>query len=133
MKMFKVVVCILLCASIAACNSTKKTHNIEAMDSNYYVNSFEHTTFITSNKDSVKKQLGSDHELMMALLNRPVTQDQAMMLSITHDRINYFSNSYARGVSIKGARSNEGNYRNKHQYANLIAQDNNAVLISAPP
>lgn len=131
---------LLFCLSLFACSSTEQvnyaTSNNNFFDDGYsrgFVNdNFSHTQFTPINKNMIKKAMNSDHQLMMSLLNRPVTADQAMMLAFEQERANYsypFSN-YA--VEIKGDKSSDkSNNRANNAYAKLISQDINAVNIIA--
>lgn len=136
----KKVASLLFCTTLFACSSTEQVNNKQLSDntnSQSYINtSFTHTQFTPINKESVKKPLYSDHQLMMSLLNRPMTADQAMMLSFAKERAYYSSSlsNYANnGVMIKGSKaSDNSSTRAKHVYAQLISQDINAVSITAP-
>ena len=136
----KKIASLLFCTTLFACSSTEQVNNKQLSDntnSQSYVNtSFPHTQFTPINKESVKKPLYSDHQLMMSLLNRPMTADQAMMLSFAKERARYsnsLSNYANNGVMIKGSKtSDNSSIRAKHVYAQLISQDINAVSIIAP-
>jgi len=79
-----------------------------------------------------KKPLISDHHLMMSLLNRPVTEDQKMMLAFAQQREKYSNAIFINSVSIKGPKSSDTNsQRNQHIYAGLIERDVNSVSIMA--
>lgn len=129
---------LLLCLTLFACSSTEQVNNYPLSDNSYtqeYVKtSFPHNQFIPISKDSIKKPLNSEHQLMMSLLNRPVTADQAMMLAFSQERTDYsdsFSNYANKGIMIKGdITSDNSNDRTEHVYAQLISQDINSVSIS---
>lgn len=129
---------LLLCLTLFACSSTEQVDNYPLSDNGYtqeYVStSFHHSQFIPISKNSIKKPLNSDHQLMMSLLNRPMTADQAMMLAFAQERSRYsenFSNYANKGVMIKGdITSDNSNERTEHVYAQLISQDINSVSIS---
>ncbi len=131
---------LVFCTTLFACSSTEQANNEQLSDNaysqNYITTSFSHSQFSPINKDSIKKPLNSDHQLMMSLLNRPMTADQAMMLSFAEERARYANNfpNYANnGIAIKGSKSSDSSSsRTKHVYAQLISQDINAVSISAP-
>ncbi len=133
----KTIICLLCCLSLFACSSTEQVSNKQFSDNGYaqgfVSDNYKHTQFSTVNQQTVKKVLNSDHQLMMSLLNRPMTEDQAMMISFAKQRANY-SNSYATtGIAIKGAKNNkDGSTRATHLYAHLIEADINAVTITAP-
>ena len=120
-----------------ACSSTERVNSHYFSDTGYaqgFVSeSFTQSQFIPVDNNTKKKALGSDHQLMMSLLNRSMTTDQAMMLAFAQQRANY-SNAFANyTVEIKGDKSSdEPNNRSEHTYAKLISQDINAVSISAP-
>jgi len=130
-------ICLLFCLSLFACSSTEQVNNNYFIDNGYsqgFVReNFSHTQFTPINENTIKKTMNSDHQLMMSLLNRPMTTDQAMMLAFEQDRAHYnnpFSN-YA--VEIKGDKgSDKSNSRAENAYTKLILQDINAVNISAP-
>lgn len=133
-------VSLLLCLTLFACSSTEQVRNNELPESSYgqgYVDTnFPHSQFTPISKMSIKKPSNSDHQLMMSLLNRPMTADQAMMLAFAQERASYantFANYTNNGVIIKGDKDSENpSNRTKHAYAQYIAQDINSVLISAP-
>lgn len=94
---------------------------------------FYDAQFALINKENHKYTHHSDHQLMMALLNRPVTADQAMMIAFEQERINYSDYFSSYGVEIKGDKNTDkSNYRADNSYTNLILQDINAVSITAP-
>ena len=79
-----------------------------------------------------KKPLISEHHLMLSLLNRPVTEDQKMMLAFAQQRKRYSHAMFVNAVSIKGPKVNDENAsRTLHVYAALIARDVNSVSIVA--
>ena len=128
---------LLFCLFLFSCSSTEQVNNEYFIDNGYYngfVNeNFSHTQFIPTNKKTIKKTLYSDHHLLMSLLSRPVTADQAMMLAFEQERANYTSSSSSYTVEIKGDKSSEkSNYRAINPYAELISHDINSVNISAP-
>lgn len=137
LKTIKHSVSLLLCILLCACSSTEELTNDYFSENNYehgYIKeNFSHTQFSPVNKNTIKKVMSSDHQLMMSLLNRPVTADQAMMIAFEQERArysHYFSN-YA--VEIKGDKnSDKVNNRAENAYTKLISQDINAVNISAP-
>jgi len=130
-------VSLLLCLFLFACSSTEEVSNNYFSDNGYshgYVSeNFSHTYFTPTNKNTAKKSMHSDHHLMMSLLNRPMTADQAMMIAFEQERASY-SHSYSNyAVEIKGEKSSDtSNYRANNAYTKLISQDINAVSISAP-
>jgi hypothetical protein len=80
----------------------------------------------------VKKPLLSDHHLMMSLLNRPVTEDQKMMLAFAKQRESYSSDMFVNAVSIRGPKESDiDTSRVQHVYAALIERDVNSVSIIA--
>ena len=79
-----------------------------------------------------KKPLVSDHYLMLSLLNRPMTQDQQMMLAFAAQRANYQNPYFVNAIAIKGPKDDKSKARVQHSYSNLIAQDFNSVQISGP-
>ena len=90
----------------------------------------------TSNVVVEKKPLLSDHYLMLSLLNRPVTEDQKMMLAFTRQSDNYQNPYFVNTIEIKGDNSTDS-YSNSssktiNSYSSLISQDFNSVRISGP-
>jgi len=81
----------------------------------------------------MKKPLGSDHQLMMALLNRPITADQAMMLAFAQQRTDKKNStvSLVNYIAIKGEKM-KVQQRPTNLYSTLIAKDINAIKIMAP-
>ena len=79
-----------------------------------------------------KKPLTSDHTLMMSLLNRPITQDQQMMLAFAEQRRQFQTPYFVNAVEIKGEKSSDIQAKAPHIYSRLIAQDFNSVRISGP-
>jgi len=128
---------ILFCLSLFACSSTEQVNNNYFNDNGYargfVSDNFSHSQFTPVNKNTIKKNMQSDHHLMMSLLNRPITADQAMMLAFEQERANY-SNSFSNyAVEIKGDKSTDKlSSRAESRYTQLISQDINAVNISAP-
>lgn len=108
MKKLTLVFAIFLMTLLSACSSTSKV----AIE---------------------KKPLMSDHYLMLSLLNRPVTQDQQMMLAFAEQRNDFQNLYFVDAIEIKGQKSEERSVsRASHSYSNLIAQDFNSVRISGP-
>lgn len=133
-------VSLLLCLTLFACSSTEQVSTNNLLDNSYGHSEkeadFPRSQFSPINKDSIKKPLNSDHQLMMSLLNRPMTADQAMMLAFAQERASYantFANNANNAVMIKGDKaSDSSSNRAEHVYAQLISQDINAVSITAP-
>jgi len=133
-------VSLLFCLTLFACSSTEQVNTIQFSDNSYahgYVGThFSNNQFSSINIASIKKPLNSDHQLMMSLLSRPITADQAMMLAFEQERASYadtFANYAHNGVVIKGDKaSDDSNNRTLHAYTVQIAQDINAVSIHAP-
>ena len=107
MKNLLILYTILIITLLSACSSTSKTI-VE------------------------KKPLVSDHYLMLSLLNRPMTQDQQMILAFTEQRENNQSLYFVNAIAIKGAKNEEQTTRAQHNYSSLIAQDFNSVQIFGP-
>ena len=137
LSVIKSSISLLFCLSLFACSSTEQVNESYFVDNGYsqgFVSeNFSHSQFTPVNENTIKKSLPSDHHLMMSLLNRPITADQAMMLAFAQERASY-SNAYANyAVQIKGDKSSDDpNNKTEHAYAKLISQDINAVSISAP-
>lgn len=92
------------------------------------------TSFVVQNKEISKKALLSDHHLMLSLLSRPITADQAMMQKFEAEREQYANNYFMPQVQIKGEKSTDKSQgRAQHAYAHFIEQDINSVSISAMP
>ena len=129
---------LLLCLTLFACSSTEQVSHHDFSDNDYtqsYASThFSHSQFTPINDGGIKKPLDSDHQLMMSLLNRPMTEDQAMMLAFAQERARYtniLNNHANNGVMIKGEKvEDDMNNRMGHVYAQLISKDINSVLIS---
>tara|TARA_R110000737_G_scaffold176266_6_gene201371 strand:- start:4896 stop:5237 length:342 start_codon:yes stop_codon:yes gene_type:complete len=112
MKNLSILIALLIVTILSACSSTSKVV-VE------------------------KKALFSDHYLMLSLLNRPMTQDQQMMLAFAQQSENYQSPYFVNMVTIKGPKSDSTanqvtTTRAQHSYSYLISQDFNSVQISGP-
>ena len=106
--------CLLVSLTLLACSSTEQISNIQLSDNDYsqgYVGThYPQSKFTPISKGSLKKSLNSDHQLMMSLLNRPMTADQAMMLSFAQERASYtnnFTNYANNAVMIKGDKASD--------------------------
>ena len=96
----------------------------------YHQSSFDKTIFTPVNENTVKKVFASDHQLMMSLLNRPMSAVQLMMLSFAQPQISQ-STTRVNFVSIRGTKQQDNRqYNSTTPYSVLIAKDINAVTIS---
>ena len=133
MTVSKIAVALLFCIVLGACSSSTKI-KISSENNHYFAKEFSHNEFTTYHKDSVKKPATSDQQLMLSLLNRPMPEDQRMMLAFAQRQASYFPNNTAIGVRIKGEKnSQESNARTISQYSQAIVQDINSISISAMP
>ncbi|WP_019027061.1 hypothetical protein [Colwellia piezophila] len=133
MKVFKICSYFLLYFAISACSNTAQL-NLKPKSNHYYANNFSHTQFTAYHQYSVKTAASSDRQLMLSLLNRPIPEDQRMMLTFAKRQENYFPDSTMVGIQIKGdKRSDKFPSQNASMYADMINQDNNSVSISAMP
>ena len=133
MKVFKIAVCLLCFLVLGACSNTMQVKS-GSENNHYFAKEFSHNEFTIYHKGSVKKSASSDHELMLSLLNRPMPEDQRMMLAFAQRQANYFPDSTIVGVQIKGDKKNQDmNTRTRSQYAQTIAQDINAITMSTMP
>ena len=112
MNKFTIAAIILLCSQLLACQSTKVAY-IE------------------------KRPMVSDHQLLLSLLNRPVPQDQQMMLAFTRQQDQEMSSmpNYLPSVVpvlLKGEKSESPEARPTYQFSYLINQDKNAIFINGP-
>ncbi len=135
MYSIKKLISVLFCLSLFACSSTEKIGRMQFSEDGYATGfvqvNYPQTQFAAMNKNSNKKTLNSDYQLMMSLLYRPITTDQAMMLAFAKERASYSLPYY--GVAIKGEKNpDESNNRAENNFSRLIEQDMNAVNISAP-
>ncbi|PCI62608.1 MAG: hypothetical protein COB35_02985 [Gammaproteobacteria bacterium] len=106
---------------VSACSSTANMGN--------------NSTSSNSNQFGIeKKSFSSDHQLLLSLLNRPIPEDQQMMLRFAS--IQYGSeNSYPEVsyISIRGDRSTDNtNNPIVFAYSDLIYKDQNSIAIGAP-
>jgi len=133
MKVFTVAVNLILCLALSACSNTAQV-KLTPDNNHYYDKEFNHSEFTTYKKDSIKKAASSDQQLMLSLLNRPMPEDQRMMLAFAKRQENYFPDSTIVGVQIKGdSKTEKSQIRVISQYAQVIEQDINSVSISAMP
>lgn len=133
MTVFKIVISLLFCLVLGACSNSTQVE-LSPENNHYFAKEFSHNEFTTYHKDSVKKSATSDQQLMLSLLNRPVPEDQRMMLAFAQRQASYFPNNTAIGVRIKGEKNSQAsNTRVISQYSQAIEQDINSVSISAMP
>lgn len=133
MTVFKIAVGLLFCFLLGACSNSMQG-NLSTGNNHYFAKKFNHSEFTTYQKGSIKKSASSDQQLMLLLLNRPMPEDQRMMLAFAQRQANYFPDSTPIGVQIKGKKENQtSNIRAISPYSQAIAQDNNSVSISAMP
>ncbi|WP_440873814.1 hypothetical protein [Thalassotalea sp. PLHSN55] len=118
MTLFKQLVCLISVLILSACSST----------SNNDYNVIE--------RDYLKKPLVSDHQLKLSLLNRPIPQDQLMMLAFAQARQEQQKTNelaFVNYVQIKGERGeDENDVPSSRRVSFHISQDNNAVSILGP-
>ncbi len=138
LSIIKRCISLLFCFSIVACSSTKAV-NQDYFSDNSKVNDvitdrFSYDKFAPVNKTTIKKSLPSDHYLMMMLLNRTITADQAMMLTFAQQKQQLFETPYPDyAIQIKGEKSDaHSTHKTVNAYAKLISLDINAVRITAP-
>jgi len=133
MNVFKVCCYVFLYSTISACSLTAKS-SLTVQSNQYYAKDFIHTEFSQNSEKSLKKPASSDLQLMLSLLNRPVPEDQRMMLAFAKSQKEYLPDSTIVGISIRGEKSaDKTNSRTRSNYAHLIETDHNAVVISAMP
>lgn len=132
--------CLLSSIFLFACSTTKHISTQNYSENNYYIDDYSYSNvefynrkLTDMNQNTQQSIPHSDHHLMMALLNRPVTADQAMMIAFEQERINYTGAFANYGVEIKGNKhNNKVGYRANNLYSDLILHDINAVNITAP-
>ena len=130
MKSLNVIGPLIMAVSLFSCSNTTNISQDKVM--NYHQSSFEKTEFTPVNETTVKKSFVSDHHLMMSLLNRPITADQAMMLAFTR-QIQKQDESMAlvNFVTIRGDKNQDSDHYNQTtSYSTLIAKDINSINIS---
>lgn len=133
MKVFNIAFTLLLSLLLGACSSTSPVDS-SLTSTGYYAKQFPHTEFSANNKNTVKKPMTSDQALMISLLNRPVPEDQKMMLAYAKQQKSYFPDSTIVGIQIRGSKTADKlQQQNTSVYAELIEQDVNSVTISAMP
>ena len=135
---------VLSCIFLFACSSTQQVQTQRLSENEFFKEYREvaidannehlfHDDISLINTPANRSHLYSDHQLMMSLLNRPITSDQAMMIAIAKEREHYNYSLPDYGIAIKGDKSMDKNdYRPNNRYTNLIIQDINSVNISAP-
>lgn len=127
MKVFKFCSYFFLYCAISACSSTSQV-NSSIDNHEYYANNFSHTNFHTYQRDSIKKSAISDQMLLVSLLNRPIPEDQKMMLAFAARPNNYLPTGKVMTTEIKGDKRD--NNRVFSAYAHIIDTDVNAMTIS---
>ena len=121
MTLIKKCICIFIVLFIGACSNTANKD------------------YSVIERNDFKRPLVSDHHLRMSLLNRPVPQDQLMMLAFAQARAENQQDMQKRGyafvdyVQIKGAPSDdETDVPSSRRTNHYISQDTNAVSILGP-
>ncbi len=121
MTIFKKFISLLIITLLAACSTTAEKD------------------YSVIEREYMKKPLISDHHLKMSLLNRPIPQDQLMMMAFAQTRglnEHYTDNNMIAQVGyieIKGQRlEDKTDVSNNRRVIGPIAQDNNAISILGP-
>lgn len=129
MTLFKLCSYLFLYFSITACSSTEQV-NLGPQSNHYYAKNFSHYEFTRNSVDSIKKPASTDQELMVSLLNRPIPEDQRMMLAFAERQASYLPDSTFIGIKIKGEKRAHSHVRASSQYAGIIAEDINGISIN---
>ncbi|WP_286235462.1 hypothetical protein [Thalassotalea sediminis] len=83
-----------------------------------------------------KRAIVSDHMLMMSLLDRPVTEDQKIMLAFANyqEQMQHTlkTPAFVRPISVIGNSAESSQSLMPNYYQTLIAKDINAARISGP-
>ncbi|WP_448549292.1 hypothetical protein [Thalassotalea fusca] len=112
MNKFTLITILILCSQLLACQSTKIAYQ-------------------------EKRPLVSDHQLLVSLLNRPIPQDQQLMMAFTRQ----FDQQYSAfdlnmpsvaPVFITGEKRAASETRPIFQFSHLVNQDKNAIFINGP-
>lgn len=75
----------------------------------------------------------SDHQRMLSLINRPVPQDQVMMLAFSQKRMNETNYPYVNAVEIRGNKADDQMIITQNTvYTTYINNDMNAVNVTGP-
>jgi len=124
-KLFSVVFIILF---VSACSTT----NVTSTD--WSDNNWANQTVSTNNLSLEKKSFSSDHQLLLSLLNRPLPEDQLMMMRFAQVQYgNNQNNPQVNYVNIRGNRSEEkSDDVISFAFSNLIYKDQNSIAIGAP-
>ena len=139
MKSIKILSYLFILLFITGCsNSAISPSHINSATSNaiYYQSTFPKTEFNPVNSHTIKKPLSSDYQLLLSLLNRPIPEDQAMMLAFTQQGSSKMHQNSARSVfvnyvNIKGNKENEkSSIKNQNDYSSLMAKDINSISIT---
>ncbi|MBU2869906.1 hypothetical protein [Colwellia sp. E2M01] len=128
MTIFKLGITFFIYLTLTACSSTSQV-NSAPQSNNYYAKNFSHYEFTHNNANSIKKPATSDQDLLISLLNRPIPEDQRMILAYAERQNNYLPDSTIMGIEIKGDKRQETRTRVSSNYAHVIEQDNNSVKI----
>lgn len=128
MKSFKIITLLFTACFLISCSNS--AHLSQEREMNYQPSTFNKTVFTPVNEHTLKRSFASDHQLLMSLLNRPMTADQAMMLAFTQ-QTHSESSEVVNFVSIRGDKKQDNQrYNQVNGYSSLIAKDMNAVKIS---
>ncbi len=82
-----------------------------------------------------KKPLINDHQLLLSLLNRPLPQDQIMMMQFaqqTYHNNSIFPQISVSYIAIRGEKKHDIGNNRSPIYSQLIYNDQNAIMIGAP-
>ncbi len=82
-----------------------------------------------------KKPLISDQQLLLSLLNRPLPQDQLMMMQFAQQReqqTNLFAKATVSYINIRGDKTSDQRPIAPTIYSQLIYKDANAIMVGAP-
>ena len=145
MKNIKTLITLVFILLLSACSSTEKMNTEQVAtntSSNKYASTtnFPHSSFTATNSETIKKPLETDHQLMMSLLNRPMTEDQKMMLAFAQQRAQttaylqqsgYADYTFSNYVTITGNKEETPLTKQPiNIYSKLIANDINAVEVT---
>ncbi len=82
-----------------------------------------------------KKPLINDQQLLLSLLNRPLPQDQLMMMQFarqTYNNEGVFPQISVSYVTIRGNKKDDTSSYSSPIYSQLIYNDQNAIMVGAP-
>ena len=90
------------------------------------------STLPTAKNQDNREIFTSDHQLLLSLLNRPLPEDQIMMMRFAKTINNTTQSPNVSYVEIRGSHNTNSVKAVTHLYSELIYNDQNSIAIRAP-